>query len=127
MRNPLSQCLSLLLMLGVLAGCGAPRVLTINERQTLVLDAPLLSAGITAGNPSLATVNGEKRASSVVSNSTRRPVTVHYRFYWYDDKGLDVLPYEAARTLVIPPEAEISVVSTRGNPDVRQVRLHLFL
>lgn len=127
MRNPMMRCLSLLLMAGVLIACSSPKVLTINERQTLVLDAPLLSAGITAGAPSLDSENGKRRASSVVSNHTEQPVTVHYRFYWYDDNGLDILPYDDAQTLVLPPRAEIKISSTRGNPDVRQVRLHLFL
>ncbi|RLM27079.1 hypothetical protein BIY29_04060 [Brenneria alni] len=123
----MNQYLSVLLITFVLAGCSAPTVLTINQRQTLVLDAPLLSAGITAGNPSLDTLNDKKRASSVISNNTRQPVSVHYRFYWYDGSGLDVLPYEEAQTIVIPPQTDVSVFSTRGNPDARQVRLHLFL
>ncbi|MFC3395284.1 YcfL family protein [Brenneria rubrifaciens] len=127
MRNSMMRCLSFLLMACVLAACSPPTALTINERQTLILDAPLLSAGITAGNPSLDSENGKRRASSVVSNHTEQAVTVHYRFYWYDDNGLEILPYDDAQTVVVPRGAEINIFSTRSNPDVRQIRLHLFL
>nr|WP_113868083.1 DUF1425 domain-containing protein [Brenneria salicis]NMN91252.1 uncharacterized protein YcfL [Brenneria salicis ATCC 15712 = DSM 30166]RBP60417.1 uncharacterized protein YcfL [Brenneria salicis ATCC 15712 = DSM 30166]RLM30088.1 hypothetical protein BHG07_12645 [Brenneria salicis ATCC 15712 = DSM 30166] len=127
MRNTMMRCLSLLLMAGVLLACSTPKVLTINERQTLVMDAPLLSAGVTADAPSLGLENGKRRTSSVVSNDAQQPVTVHYRFYWYDDNGLDILPYDDVQTLVLPPQTEITISSTRSNPDVRQIRLHLFL
>ncbi|MBJ7221110.1 MULTISPECIES: YcfL family protein [unclassified Brenneria] len=123
----MTQCLPVFLMALLLAGCSAPKVLTINERQTLIMDAPLLTAGITAGKPVLDTVNDAKRASAVVGNETGQPVAVHYRFYWYDGSGLDVLPYEEVQTIVIPPQAEVRVFSLRSSPDVRQVRLHLFL
>ncbi|MCV9877708.1 YcfL family protein [Brenneria izbisi] len=127
MRNPMMRCLSLLLMAGLLAACSTPKVLTINERQTLVMDAPLLSAGVIADAPSLGLENGKRRASSVLSNDAQQPVTVHYRFYWYDGNGLDILPYDDVQTLVLPPQTEITISSARSNPDVRQIRLHLFL
>ncbi|KHN50635.1 YcfL family protein [Pectobacterium fontis] len=126
MRNPM-LFLSAGLMVGLLAGCSAPQVLTINERQTLVLDAPVLSAGITAGKPSLDSEDGTLRASSVVSNDALQAVTVHYRFYWYDENGLDILPFEEVQSLAIPPQTEMTVYSTRSSPNARQVRLHLFL
>ncbi|MBN3217783.1 YcfL family protein [Pectobacterium polaris] len=126
MRNPM-LFLSACLMAVLFVGCSAPKVLTINERQTLVLDAPVLSAGITAGNPSLDSENGRLRASSVVSNDASQAVTVHYRFYWYDENGLDVLPFEEVQSIEIPPQTEMTVFSTRSSPNARQVRLHLFL
>lgn len=127
MRIPRMQCLPVLVIASVLAACSTPKVLTINERQTLVLDAPLLSAGVTAGNPSLDADNGKRRASSIVSNNSNHSVTVQYRFYWYDDNGLDILPYDDVQVLELQPQTEMRIFSTRSNPDVRQVRLHLFL
>ncbi|MEH2920838.1 YcfL family protein [Samsonia erythrinae] len=125
MRNPtfISACL----IAGFLAGCSAPKVMSINDRQTLILDASVLSAGIIAGNPSLDAENGLPRASSIVSNDASHAVTLHYRFYWYDENGLDVLPFEEVQTLDIPPQTEVKIFSMRSRPNARQVRLHLFL
>ncbi|MBN9931633.1 DUF1425 domain-containing protein, partial [Pantoea agglomerans] len=39
--------------------------------------------------------DGLKRATSVLYNQRETPVVVHYRYYWYDDKGLEITPQES--------------------------------
>jgi uncharacterized protein YcfL len=33
-------------------------------------------------------------ASSTLYNERQQPVTVHYRFFWYDARGLEMHPLE---------------------------------
>ncbi|MCW2474285.1 MULTISPECIES: YcfL family protein [unclassified Symbiopectobacterium] len=119
--------LSALLVLGAVACSSKPPVLTINERQTLVLDASLLSAGITASKPDLTTRSEGGRASAVLRNTASQSVMVQYRFYWYDAKGLDVLPYDEVRSVLVPAQSEARISGAHEGQNVQQVRLHLFL
>ncbi|CRL44952.1 hypothetical protein SGGMMB4_02384 [Sodalis glossinidius str. 'morsitans'] len=116
--------------LSLLAGCsgssGDP-ILIINNQQSLVMDPSVLSAGITAAPPSLTTDRGRLSAYSLLSNDHPAPVTVHYRFYWYDAQGLDVIPFAATRTLIVPPNGEARVQAVNGNPEAKHVRLYLSL
>lgn len=118
---------SALLVLGVVACSSKPPVLTINERQTLVLDASLLSAGITASKPDLTTRSEGGSAWAVLRNTASQTVAVQYRFYWYDAKGLDVLPYDEVRSVLVPAQSEVRISGTHEGQNVQQVRLHLFL
>jgi uncharacterized protein YcfL len=34
---------------------------------------------------------------------------VHYRYYWYDDKGLEITPQEPAQTVSVPAQGSIVV------------------
>ncbi|WP_291972375.1 DUF1425 domain-containing protein [Candidatus Symbiopectobacterium sp.] len=86
-----------------------PPVLTINERQTLVLGASLLSAGITASKPDLTTRSEGGSACAVLRNTSSQAVTVQYRFYWYDGKGLDVLPYDDVRSVLVQAQSEVRI------------------
>lgn len=113
--------------LGAVACSGKPPVLTINERQALVLDASLLSVGITASKPILTTGSEGGKASALLRNTSSQTVTVQYRFYWYDENGLDVLPYDEVRNVLVPPQSEVRIRGVHVGQDVQQVRLHLFL
>ncbi|HEY0211883.1 YcfL family protein [Acerihabitans sp.] len=118
-----------LAILLLMAGCTASetKTLMINDRQTLVMDPSVLTAGITAEAPTISDDQGRRRAAAAIGNGQHHAVTVNYRFYWYDPQGLDVLPFPVTRTLVIPPGAEVSVESISGNLEARRVRLYLFL
>ncbi len=120
--------LAALVVWGGVACSSKPPVLTINERQALVLDASLLSAGVTASKPLLTTRGeGGGRASASLRNTSSQTVTVQYRFYWYDEKGLDVLPYDEVRRVLVPAQSEVRISGSHAGQDVQQVRLHLFL
>ncbi|MBT9433473.1 DUF1425 domain-containing protein [Candidatus Sodalis endolongispinus] len=112
----------------LLAGCSSgDHALIINNQQSLVMGSSVLSAGVTAAPPSLTTDRGQLSAYSLLSNDHPAPVTVHYRFYWYDAQGLDVIPFAATRTLIVPPNGQVRVQAVNGNPEAKHVRLYLSL
>lgn len=111
----------------LISGCSSDKPLIINDRQALVMDPSVMTAGLTAGLPVMTTDKGRQRAYATISNGQNTPVTVHYRFYWYDSQGLDVMPFADSRTLVIPADTDVRVDSINGNPEASRVRLYLFL
>lgn len=118
--------LTALTLLLTLTGCSNDRT-TINTSQSLVMESSVLSAGITTDEPVVREVEGQKRAVSTLVNQQQKPVTVTYRFYWYDDRGLEILPYEPPRTLVVPAQGKAEVSSQTGNLTASKVRLYLYL
>ncbi|TCV98260.1 YcfL family protein [Biostraticola tofi] len=119
--------LPLLAALLVVTGCSSNKALIINDQQSLVMDSNVLTAGITASRPSLDTDKGRKQAWADISNGQNHAVTIHYRFYWYDEQGLDVLPYPETHTLVVPSDSSVRVQAVNGNLEARRVRLYLYL
>ncbi|WOA51170.1 YcfL family protein [Dickeya solani] len=127
MRVFSSGALAALLLGMSLVGCSKTASLPINSKQTLVLDASVMVAGISASRPSLSRGSAGQQASARINNVSEQPVTLHYRFYWYDQQGLDVPPLDVSQTAVIPAHTDISLVATHANPAASQVRLYLFL
>ncbi|CAI0725113.1 Predicted periplasmic lipoprotein [Serratia entomophila] len=122
------RCLMALALPAVLLmGCSSPPGIAVNEGQTVVMDSSVLTAGILADTPSLSTASGQMMAASLLSNSQTTPVTVHYRFYWYNAQGLDIRPFEEPREVVVAPGAEVKIYSLNGNLDAKRARLYLFL
>ena len=89
--------MALALPAALLMGCSSPSGIAVNKRQTVVMDPSVLTAGILADTPSISNASGRVMATSVLNNSQSTPVTVHYRFYWYDAQGLDIRPFEKPR------------------------------
>ncbi len=126
--NPTTRYLmAQVLPAAMLMGCSSPQGIAVNERQTVVMDSPVLTAGILADSPSIADASGRLKATSVLSNTQNTPVTIHYRFYWYDKQGLDILPFEAPRTITVAANSDAEIYSLNGNFDAKRVRLYLFL
>ncbi|MBV4366200.1 YcfL family protein [Erwinia sp. BNK-24-b] len=113
-------------MLALLSGCTSDRT-TIDTSQSLVMESSVLSAGIITDKPVLSVHEGQQRASSQLYNQQEKPVKLHYRFYWYDDKGLEILPFEAPRTVTVVPHGSIEISSQTGNLTASKVRLYLYL
>jgi len=113
-------------LLIALTGCSSDRT-TINTSQSLVMESSVLSAGIIASEPAIGEVDGQQRAVSSLVNQHEKPVRVTYRFYWYDDRGLEILPYEKPRTLVVPAQGKADISSQTGNLTASKVRLYLYL
>lgn len=121
-----ARLVALLLAL-TLAGCGSSPQIPVNEDQTLVLESAVLAAGITAEKPEYSNENITPSASSRIYNERDKPVTVSYRFYWYDAKGLEMHPLEAPRTVTIPAHSGVSVFASSHYLGARKVRLYLYL
>ncbi|OZI14480.1 hypothetical protein CE195_08465 [Sodalis-like symbiont of Philaenus spumarius] len=70
---------------------------------------------------------GRLSSYRLLSNDHPAPVTVHYRFYWYSVLGLDVIPFAASRTLIVPPIGEARVQAVNVNLEAKHIRLYLSL
>lgn len=113
-------------LLALLTGCSSDNT-TINTSQSLVMESSVLSAGITTNEPVMSEREGQQRASSVLYNQQEKAVTVHYRFYWYDDKGLEILPFERPGTVTVAAHGKFEISSQIGNLTASKVRLYLYL
>ena len=119
-------CLSTLPIVLCLTACSSEKPM-INTSQSLVMESSVLSAGIITDEPTLDENDGLKRATSVLYNQRETPVVVHYRYYWYDDKGLEITPQEPAQTVTVPAQGRIIATSQLGNLTASKVRLYLYL
>ena len=111
----------------VMVGCSARPAIPVSEEQTLVMESSVLAAGITAEKPSLTISEIQSSASSTLYNERQEPVTVHYRFYWYDVRGLEMHPLEAPRSVTIPARSSVTLSGSASYLGAHKVRLYLYL
>ena len=120
-------CLAISLALLLLAGCRSHPEIPVSDEQTLVMESTLLAAGITAEAPALTTSDIQPSASSRLYNERQEPVTVLYRFYWYDARGLEMHPLEAPRSVTIPARSSVTLYGSANYLGAHKVRLYLYL
>ena len=120
-------CLAISLALLLLAGCRSHPEIPVSDEQTLVMESTLLAAGITAEAPALTTSDIQPSASSRLYNERQEPVTVHYRFYWYDARGLEMHPLEAPRSVTIPARSSVTLYGSANYLGANKVSLYLYL
>ncbi|MGI3451294.1 DUF1425 domain-containing protein [Citrobacter freundii] len=120
-------CLALSLSLLLLAGCRTHPEIPVSDEQSLVMESTILAAGITAEQPTLTTSDIQASASSRLYNERQEPVTVHYRFYWYDARGLEMHPLEAPRSVTIPARSSVTLYGSANFLGAHKVRLYLYL
>ncbi|WP_029696414.1 YcfL family protein [Siccibacter turicensis] len=116
-----------LLLAFALVGCGSSPQIPVNDDQTLVMESSVLAAGITAQKPEYSIENITPSASSTLYNERDKPVTVNYRFYWYDAKGLEMHPLEAPRSVTVPAHSSVAIFASSHYLGARKVRLYLYL
>ncbi|MBF6639323.1 DUF1425 domain-containing protein [Rouxiella silvae] len=110
-----------------LAGCSSKPGIALNNQQTVIMESPVLTAGIIPGTPSLSVDQGRQKATLSLSNNQPKAIQIHYVFYWYDKQGLDLLPFAAPRTITVPANSDVDIYSLNGNLDAYSVRVHLYL
>lgn len=120
-------CIVLSLGLLLLAGCRTHPEIPVSDEQSLVMESTILAAGITAEQPTLTTSDIQASASSRLYNERQEPVTVHYRFYWYDARGLEMHPLEAPRSVTIPAHSSVTLYGNANFLGAHKVRLYLYL
>ena len=125
MRKGCFGLVSLALLL--LVGCRSHPEIPVNEEQSLVIESSLLAAGISAEKPVLSTSDIQPSASSTLYNERQEPVTVHYRFYWYDARGLEMHPLERPRSGTIPAHSAVTLYGSANFLGAHKVRLYLYL
>lgn len=119
--------MALLFVAIALAGCSKQPSIPVNDDQTLVMESSVLAAGITADKPSLTVSEIQPSASSVLFNERAQPVTVHYRFFWYDARGLEMHPLEEPRSVTIPARSSVKLYGSANYLGAHKVRLYLYL
>ncbi|MFL4396878.1 YcfL family protein [Citrobacter portucalensis] len=120
-------CIALSMGLLLLAGCRTHPEIPVSDEQSLVMESTILAAGITAEQPTLTTSDIQASASSRLYNERQEPVTVHYRFYWYDARGLEMHPLEAPRSVTIPAHSSVTLYGSANYLGAHKVRLYLYL
>ena len=118
---------AVLLAVLTLAGCFSRPEIPFGEQQTLVMEANVLAAGISADKPELTTSEIQATATSRLFNERKVPITVHYRFYWYDSRGLEMHPLETARTIIVPANSSVTLYGSANSLGAHKVRLYLYL
>ncbi|WP_105573128.1 YcfL family protein [Cronobacter sakazakii] len=111
----------------LMAGCRSTPTIPVGDEQAVVMESSVLAAGITAEKPDFSLQNGKPDASATIYNNKDAPVTVHYRFYWYDARGLEGQPLEVPQTVVIPAQGRVTVTSQTDYLAARKARLYLYL
>lgn len=111
----------------LIAGCSSRPAIPVSDEQTLVMESSVLAAGITAETPSLTISDIQPSASSRLYNERNEPITVHYRFYWYDVRGLEMHPLEAPRNVTVPTNSSVTLYGSANYLGAHKVRLYLYL
>ncbi len=111
----------------LLTGCRSHPEIPVSDAQSLVMESTVLAAGVTAEQPELAASDIQPSASSRVYNERQEPITVHYRFYWYDARGLEMHPLEAPRSVTIPARSSVTLFGSANYLGAHKVRLYLYL
>lgn len=120
-------CIAVSLGLLLLAGCRSHPEIPVSDAQSLVMESTVLAAGVTAEPPELTASDIQPSASSRVYNERQEPITVHYRFYWYDARGLEMHPLEAPRSVTIPARSSVTLFGSANYLGAHKVRLYLYL
>ncbi|WP_105588924.1 YcfL family protein, partial [Cronobacter sakazakii] len=107
----------------LMAGCRSTPTIPVGDEQAVVMESSVLAAGITAEKPDFSLQNGKPVAAATIYNNKDAPVTVHYRFYWYDARGLEGQPLEVPQTVVIPAQGRVTVTSQTDYLEARKARL----
>ncbi len=120
-------CIAVSLGLLPLTGCRSHPEIPVSDAQSLVMESTVLAAGVTAEPPELTASDIQPSASSRVYNERQEPITVHYRFYWYDARGLEMHPLEAPRSVTIPARSSVTLFGSANYLGAHKVRLYLYL
>ncbi|EBB9359772.1 YcfL family protein [Salmonella enterica] len=120
-------CIAVSLGLLLLTGCRSYPEIPVSDAQSLVMESTVLAAGVTAEPPELTASDIQPSASSRVYNERQEPITVHYRFYWYDARGLEMHPLEAPRSVTIPARSSVTLFGSANYLGAHKVRLYLYL
>lgn len=131
MRHPLIalvRILTLSSIIFVLGGCsiGKRDGLVFNERQSVIMESSILAHGVIVEQPVISVENYATVAKITMSNSQLEPVSVMYRLYWYDDKGLKIATTHDLQQL-IPANSMVTVTAQSTSSFARNVRIYVFL
>lgn len=116
-----------LLAVTLLAGCGSHPEIPVSDRQSLVMESNVLTAGISAEVPTVIASEIQATATTRLFNERQVPVTVHYRFFWYDARGLEMHPLDPARSITVPAHSSVTLYGSANILGAHKARLYLYL
>ncbi|HDG1099296.1 TPA: YcfL family protein [Klebsiella aerogenes] len=116
-----------LILAALLIGCSSRPEIPVGEQQTLVMESSVLAAGISADPPSVTASEIQATATSRLFNERQEPITVHYRFFWYDAYGLEMHPLEPARSVTVPARSSVVLYGSANILGAHKARLYLYL
>ncbi|MDV1069319.1 MULTISPECIES: YcfL family protein [Klebsiella] len=116
-----------LLAVTLLAGCGSHPEIPVSDRQSLVMESNVLAAGISAEVPAVIASEIQATATTRLFNERQVPVTVHYRFFWYDARGLEMHPLDPARSITVPAHSSVTLYGSANILGAHKARLYLYL
>ena len=111
----------------LLVGCGSHAEIPVGEQQTLVMESNVLAVGISADAPEVTASEIQATATSRLFNERQEPITVHYRFFWYDARGLEMHPLEPARSITVPAHSSVTLYGSANILGAHKARLYLYL
>ncbi|MBS0924609.1 YcfL family protein [Providencia sp. JGM181] len=116
-----------LLML-FLSGCAWNKKtgLSFNVQQRIVMEPSVLAAGVIVEKPVIKVGNVTATATINMSNIEKKPVTVMYRIFWYDEQGLRV-DSTKSQPQVIPANSSVMLKEVTTSPLARNARIYVFL
>ncbi|UBX48937.1 YcfL family protein [Providencia alcalifaciens] len=118
--------LSLLMLF--LSGCAWNKKtgLSFNEQQRIVMEPSVLAAGVIVEKPVIKVGRVTAMATINMSNIEKKPVTVLYRIFWYDEQGLRV-DSTKSQPQVIPANSSVMLKEVTTSPLARNARIYVFL
>lgn len=116
-----------LLML-FLSGCAWNKKtgLSFNVQQRIVMEPSVLAAGVIVEKPVIKVGSVTATATINMSNIEKKPVTVMYRIFWYDEQGLRV-DSTKSQPQVIPANSSVMLKEVTTSPLARNARIYVFL
>ncbi|HGW4086878.1 TPA: YcfL family protein [Klebsiella michiganensis] len=116
-----------LLAVTLLAGCSSHPEIPVSDQQSLVMESNVLAAGISAEVPTVTASEIQATATTRLFNERQVPVTVHYRFFWYDARGLEMHPLGSARSITVPAHSSVTLYGSANILGAHKARLYLYL
>ncbi len=116
-------------MTALLSGClssHSDNKLYFNRQQAIIMEPSVLVVGIVAGQPTLEHNTNGTRATVMLSNTQSSPVSIRYRFYWYNEQGLEVSPAGHVNDVAILGDGDTEISADVPDKTISYVRVYLF-
>ncbi|MDN2481515.1 YcfL family protein [Vibrio agarivorans] len=116
------------LMLVILAGCTTPTAgLRIDSKQqNVIFGDNVLGQRLQVNDIITTEVDGRTRGVVTLESFYKGDQNIQYRFYWYDDQGLEVNTKLAPwKQMVVRGEEIVTISEVTVNPNGRQFRVQI--
>lgn len=116
-------------MTTLLSGClssHSDNKLYFNRQQAIIMEPSVLVVGVVAGQPTIEHQANGTKATVMLSNTQSYPVSIRYRFYWYNEQGLEVSPAGNVNDVTILGDGDTEISGDIPDKTISYVRVYLF-